>query len=111
MADACLDGLHPSTIERRAPGVCNEARLTTLRRDLRLLAFAALAATVPIGRASATPFAYISSGTDVDQIDIATNTVVATIPVGTTCGGAAVSPDGSHVYLTCNSSSLWVIDT
>jgi YVTN family beta-propeller protein len=70
-----------------------------------------LCAALISSRAGATPFAYVGDGTNVDVIDTATNTIVATVPVGTTCSGVAVSPDGSHVYLTCNSSALHVIDT
>jgi YVTN family beta-propeller protein len=36
----------------------------------------------------------------VSVIDAATNTVIATIPVGTQPAGVAVSPDGSRVYVT-----------
>jgi YVTN family beta-propeller protein len=36
---------------------------------------------------------------DVSVIDIATNTVTATIPVGTNPLGVAVTPDGSKVYV------------
>jgi DNA-binding beta-propeller fold protein YncE len=80
-------------------------------RGAGLTLLVALATVLAAGRADATPFAYIGSGTNVDVVDTATNTVVATVPVGTTCGGVAVSPDGAHVYLTCNSGALRVIDT
>ncbi len=46
------------------------------------------------------------------MIDTATNTVSATIPVGITPLGVAVSPDGSKVYVTnAFSNTVWVIDT
>jgi YVTN family beta-propeller protein len=60
--------------------------------------------------------AYIpNSGSDnVSVIDTATNTVVATIPVGSEPIGVAVSPDGSKVYVTNSNlgpGSVSVIDT
>ena len=50
---------------------------------------------------------------NVSVIDTASNTVVATVPVGTNLQGVAVTPDGKHVYVT-NANSLGtvsVIDT
>lgn len=41
---------------------------------------------------------------DVSVIDLATNTVVATVPVGGYCQGVAINPAGTAVY-TANSSS------
>jgi YVTN family beta-propeller protein len=51
--------------------------------------------------AEASPFAYVanfSSGT-VSVIDIATNTVVATVPVGTGTQGVAITADGAFAYV------------
>lgn len=80
--------------------------------SIRTVAFLTMiCAPMLASRAGATPFAYVGDGTNVDVMDTATNTVVTTVPIGTTCGGVAVSPDGSHVYLACNSSALHVIDT
>src|SRR5438445_11968311 len=52
--------------------------------------------------ASAAPFAYIANdlSNDVSVLDIATNSVVATVPVGQLAQGVAVTPDGSRVYVT-----------
>jgi YVTN family beta-propeller protein len=48
----------------------------------------------------------------VSVIDTATNTVIATIPVGTTPQGVAVTPDGSKVYVAnSDSNTVSVIDT
>ena len=49
----------------------------------------------------AAPFAYISnfSANTVSVIDTATNTVTATVAVGTGPEGVAVSPDGARVYV------------
>src|SRR5262245_9876713 len=58
--------------------------------------------------ASAQPFAYVSNGSDssnsVSVINTATNTVVATIPVGTTPWGVAITPDGAFAYVANQSS-------
>jgi YVTN family beta-propeller protein len=47
----------------------------------------------------------------VSVIDTATNTVIATIPVGVAPSGVAITPDGSRVYVTNqNAASVSVID-
>jgi uncharacterized repeat protein (TIGR01451 family) len=43
---------------------------------------------------------YVSHGDDVSVIATVTNTVTATIPVGTNPLGVAVTPDGAFVYVT-----------
>jgi YVTN family beta-propeller protein len=58
--------------------------------------------------------AYITNETsdNVSVIDTATNTVIATIPVGVGPFGAAVTPDGTKVYITnLSSNNVTVIDT
>jgi YVTN family beta-propeller protein len=54
------------------------------------------------GSAAAAPFAYIPNygGDSVTVLDTATNTVTATVPVGSNPYAVAVSPDGSTVYVT-----------
>ena len=50
--------------------------------------------------------AYVTNGSvTVSVIDTATNTVVATVPVGSFPFGVAVTPDGKHAYVTNNGSS------
>ena len=51
--------------------------------------------------AEAAPFAYVANDADstVSVIDTATNTVVATIAVGSRPSGVAVTPDGKHAYV------------
>ena len=46
--------------------------------------------------------AYVTDSNDdtVSVINTATNTVIATIPVGTSPGDVAVNPDGTRVYVT-----------
>jgi YVTN family beta-propeller protein len=52
--------------------------------------------------AMAAPFGYVTNVFDntVSVIDAATNTVVATIPVGNSPVGVAVTPDGTQAYVT-----------
>jgi YVTN family beta-propeller protein len=46
------------------------------------------------------------------MIATASNTVVATVPVGTFPDGVAVTPDGKHAYVAnFNSNNVSVIDT
>jgi YVTN family beta-propeller protein len=51
----------------------------------------------------------LSTSTDVFVIDTATNTVIATVPVGGI--GVAVTPDGKKVYVTNGFENVSVIDT
>jgi YVTN family beta-propeller protein len=58
--------------------------------------------------------AYITNehSNNVSVIDTATNTVIATIPVGPSPVGVAVTPDGSKVYVAnFSSNTVSVIDT
>ncbi len=62
--------------------------------------------------------AYVVDNVDglVSVIDTATGKVSATIPVGSNPGGVAITPDGTHAYVTDFGSSgfhgtVWVIDT
>ena len=59
-----------------------------------------------IADAHAAPFAYIANNNadTVSVIDTATNSVVATIPVGTEPKGAAVNLAGTKVYVVNNFS-------
>jgi YVTN family beta-propeller protein len=64
--------------------------------------------------ALAAPFAYITNAdsNNVSVLDILTNTVVTTIPVGSSPRGVAVSPAGTRVYVTNYiSNDVSVIDT
>ena len=57
--------------------------------------------------AEAAPFAYVTNehSNNVSVIDTATNTLVATIPVGTIPFAVAVTPDGTHVYVANEGSN------
>ncbi|MFF3159277.1 putative Ig domain-containing protein, partial [Streptomyces sp. NPDC057910] len=58
--------------------------------------------------------AYVTNNgsNNVSVIDTGSNTVTATVPVGTTPQGVAVTPDGTHAYVTNNgSNNVSVIDT
>ncbi len=81
---------------------------------VRSLRYCALMLSLWIGVAHAAPFAYIpnSGSNDVSVIDIATNTVVATVPVGTNPQGVAVNPAGTRVYVAnFGSNNVSVINT
>ena len=82
------------------------------------MAFFAIVLAMGLGLAArpaeAAFFAYVAnsnSGT-VSVIDTATNTAVATIPVGNVPLGVAVTPDGTHVYVAnVNDNTVSVIRT
>ena len=60
------------------------------------------------------PYAYVTNynSNTVSVIDTTTNKVTATVPVGISPWGVAVSPDGTRVYVTnWNSNTVSVIDT
>jgi YVTN family beta-propeller protein len=84
-------------------------------RIFGLVAIAAFAVSCLLGSVQVlAQNAYItnSSSNSVSVIDTATNTVIATIPVGNYPFGVAVIPDGSKVYITnVSSNSVSVIDT
>jgi len=57
---------------------------------------------------------YVSSGGDgtVQVIDVASNAIVATIPVGKRPWNMALTPDGGKLYVACGrSDAVAVIDT
>ncbi|WP_165371503.1 hypothetical protein [Pseudolysobacter antarcticus] len=63
--------------------------------------------------AAAAPFAYVTNRTDatVSVIDIATNTVVATVPVGANPYSATVSHDNARIYVAnFSDNSISIID-
>jgi DNA-binding beta-propeller fold protein YncE len=45
-------------------------------------------------------------GTTVSVVDISSNTIVATIPVGIQPSGIAITPDGAYAYVS-NYSTLY----
>jgi YVTN family beta-propeller protein len=66
-----------------------------------------------VGVAAASPFAYIPNAysNNVSVIDTASNTVVATVPVGSYPVGVAVSASGARVYVAnVDAASVSVID-
>jgi YVTN family beta-propeller protein len=74
----------------------------------------ALIATLSIATASAQPYAYVSnlSGNNVSVVNTANNTITATIAVGASPSGLAVTPDGGSVYVTNRgSNTVSVIST
>src|SRR5438132_5602524 len=66
--------------------------------------------------AQAQPFAYVTnaSSNNVSVIDTASNTVVATVRVGSGPSGVAITPDGTRAYVTNGTNvgnTVSVIDT
>jgi len=68
--------------------------------------------------AEARPFAYVAvraPNPNVSVIDTASNTLVATIPIGVADGFnlsyVAITPDGSRAYVTNGTNNISVIDT
>src|SRR5215218_7496635 len=89
---------------------------------LLVLCSLSIATKTSMTRASSSPyiatqtssFAYVANACNdtVSVIDRATNTVTATIPVGSNPTGVAITPDGTRVYVTnLNSNNVSVIDT
>src|SRR5262249_38715862 len=79
---------------------------------LRALSLGLLGVMLCSTPAEAKPFAYVTnefSGT-VSVIDTATNTVVATVPVGIEPTGVAITPDGTHAYVA-NSGTAQTVFT
>ena len=79
-----------------------------------LLAFVSVLLLAAASAVQAQPFAYITNqnSNNVSVIDIATNTVVATVAVGTNPEGVAVNPVDARVYVAnFNSNNVSVIDT
>lgn len=73
-----------------------------------------LLCTFGISRADAQAFAYVANynSNNVSVINTATNAVVATVPVGITPEGIAITPDSTRVYVTnIHSADVSVIDT
>ena len=83
-------------------------------QHLSSVLFLLLSLGAGLGAATAQPqtSAYVTntSGT-VSVIDTATNTVVATIPVGIFPSGVAITPDGTRAYVANILNSISVIDT
>jgi YVTN family beta-propeller protein len=84
------------------------------RRLLHFLFALFIFSTISISNSHASPFAYISNmdSYSVSVIDMASNTVTATIPVGVNPQGLAVNPAGTRAYVAnMDSNDVSVIDT
>jgi YVTN family beta-propeller protein len=83
------------------------------REFAAVCAVLAMALALSARPAAAAPFVYVGNFVDntISVIDTATNMVVATLPSGAV-GGIAITPDGTHAYVTNpNASAVSVIDT
>jgi YVTN family beta-propeller protein len=69
---------------------------------IKILSMMTLALLMLANIAGAAPFAYITNmdSNTTSVIDIANNTVTATVPVGSGPEGVAVSPDGTKAYVS-----------
>jgi YVTN family beta-propeller protein len=79
---------------------------------LRALSLGLLGVMLGSTLAEAKPFAYVTNAgaNTVSVIDTATNTVVATVPVGFSPSLVAITPDGTRAYVM-NVGAVSVIDT
>ena len=85
-----------------------------LLHHLSIVLFLLLPMGVGLGTATAQAQtrAYVTNFDTVSVIDTATNTVVATIPVGVFPDGVAITPDGTRAYVvTEGPNAVSVIDT
>ncbi|MBI1815238.1 MAG: YncE family protein [Deltaproteobacteria bacterium] len=89
-----------------------------MRALTRVVAVSVFALVISAQSAHATVMAYVSNSGDntISVIDTSTNTVTATIPVGSSPGALAVSPDGAQVYVAnrgdgVSPGSLTVVST
>jgi YVTN family beta-propeller protein len=90
----------------------NGSRAASARGFVALCAVLAMGVGLSARPAAAAPFAYVTGDNSVSVIDTATNTVVATIPVGNDPFAVAVTPDGKHAYVTnSDPNTVTVIDT
>lgn len=80
---------------------------------VRVATLVLLLAVCGAGAARAQTLAYVTSdyGSDVAVIDTTTNTVTATIPVGSATANVAVAPNGARAYVTKYGGDVAVIDT
>jgi YVTN family beta-propeller protein len=103
------------------PPVAQEGQEITMKRTSVWLSLSVVCSLFLLGMAllaipaQAQTFAYVTNegSNSVSVIDTSTNTVVATVGVGTRPFGVAVTPDGTRAYVTNNivSGSVSVIDT
>src|ERR1700730_13192198 len=76
-----------------------------IRGRARWAATLALALMLPAAANAQNAYIKNLNSNAVSVIDTATNTVVATIPVGTSPQGVAITPDGTKVYVANGSDS------
>ena len=98
-----------------APAVADRPKykLTNPARALGAAFVLAIVSLIATSAAHAEPFAYVTNLFDnVSVIDTASNTVTATVAVGSGPEGVAITPDGAFAYVTNgNSGTVSVIDT
>lgn len=83
-----------------------------MQRTTRLRILVSLALCAVTTSLGAAPFAYFTSGTELKVVDVATNTLVASVPGGNNAYAVTVSPNGARAYMSnFDTNSVAVIDT
>ena len=85
----------------------------------KLVSILAVSILVPIGLWGSSQVAYAQArayvanfgSNSVSVIDTSSNTVVATVGVGSQPNGVAITPDGTRAYVANGGGDVWVIDT
>ena len=101
--------------------ICNRSdassspRLRGIVQHLAIVLLLVISVGLGLGTATtqAQTRAYVTNSQDntVSVIDTATNTVVATVPVGVNPSGIAITPDGTRAYVTDQgSANVSVVD-
>ncbi len=92
---------HPNLTARQKSATTLSPWRARLLKSTLWMATVLVAVALSGAHAMAAPFGYVTNvlSNTVSVIDAATNTVVATIPVGNLPDGVAVTPDGTHVYI------------
>jgi len=98
---------HPNLTARQKSATTLSPWRARLLKSTLWMATVLVAVALSGVHAMAAPFGYVTNyfSSTVSVIDAATNTVVATIPVGNGPWGAAVTPDGTQAYVTNNADN------
>jgi YVTN family beta-propeller protein len=98
---------HPNLTARQKSATTLSPWRARLLKSTLWMATVLVAVALSGVHAMAAPLGYVTNyfSSTVSVIDAATNTVVATIPVGNGPWGAAVTPDGTQAYVTNNADN------
>src|SRR5215204_1022026 len=110
-AESCRNP-RPSTKEDVMTNFTHKFSKLVLGATIQVVAVALFFVVFGVSAVFAQTRAYVTNALDntVSVIDSATNTVVATVPVGITPEGVAVTPDGAYAYVAnFNNNTVSVI--